>query len=194
VIRHRRMVHRFAPTSVAPEVVDRILDVGRRGPSAGFAQGVEFLVLDTPGTVGAFWELTEDPAFPTEPGELDDAPPVLILPIPDRARYLARYSEPDKAPFGLQEAEAWPVPFWDTDAAMAAMLLLLAAVDEGLGGWFFGIAYGQDAVCRRFGVPEGMRPIGVVGLGTAIADETPTGSGTSRPRRPLADLVHRNTW
>src|SRR5262249_21677939 len=110
------MVHRFAPTPVPSEVVDRILDVGRRGPTAGFAQGVEFLVLDTPGTVGSFWELTEAPASPTEPDELADAPPVLILPIPDRDRYLARYAEPDKAPFGLQEADAWPVPFWDPDA------------------------------------------------------------------------------
>jgi nitroreductase len=194
VVRHRRMVHRFADTPVPPEVLQRILDVGRRGPTAGFAQGIEFLVLDEPGAVAAFWELIDDPRFPMEPEELAVAPPVLVLPIPDRERYLARYAEDDKAPFGLQSADAWPVPFWDTDAAMAAMLMLLAAVDEGLGAWFFGIAYGEEAVLRRFGIPDGLRPIGVVGLGYALADEVPTGSGVRRPRRPLTDLLHRNAW
>ena len=134
VVGHRRMVHRFARTPVPPEVLERILDVGRRGPTAGFAQGIEFLILDEPQAVADFWELTDDPRFPMEPDELVDAPPALVLPIPDRDRYLARYAEEDKAPFGLQSADAWPVPFWDTDAAMAAMLMLLAAVDEGLGG------------------------------------------------------------
>jgi nitroreductase len=188
------MVHRFARTPVPPEVLERILDVGRRGPTAGFAQGIEFLILDEPQAVADFWELTDDPRFPMEPDELVDAPPALVLPIPDRDRYLARYAEEDKAPFGLQSADAWPVPFWDTDAAMAAMLMLLAAVDEGLGGWFFGIAYGEEAVLRRFAIPEGMRPIGVVGLGYPLADEVPTGSGVRRRRRPLDDMLHRNGW
>lgn len=194
VVRHRRMVHRFERRPVPAEILERILDVGRRGPTAGYAQGVEFLVLDEPATVAAFWELTDDPRFPMEPDEIADAPPVLVMPIPDRERYLARYSEDDKAPFGLQVADAWPVPFWDTDAAMAAMLMLLAAVDEGLGGWFFGIAYGEDAMLRRFGVPDGMRPIGVVGLGYGLPEEEPTGSGVRRPRRPLDDMLHRNAW
>ena len=31
-------------------------------------------------------------------------------------------------------------------AAMTSMLILLAAVDEGLGGWFFGITHGERAL------------------------------------------------
>ena len=50
VVRRRRMVRRFDRRPVPREVIDRILDVARRGPSAGFAQGVDFLVLDTPET------------------------------------------------------------------------------------------------------------------------------------------------
>jgi len=59
----------------------------------------------------------------------------------DPYRYIERYSRPDKIAFGLDHADAWPVKFWDTDTAMACMLLLLAAVDAGLGGWY-GIPYG----------------------------------------------------
>ena len=63
---------------------------------------------------------------------------------PRRSRPLPqRYSRPDKIAFGLDRSDAWPVKFWDTDTAMACMLLLLAAVDVGLGGWYFGIPYGE---------------------------------------------------
>jgi nitroreductase len=194
IVRRRRMVRRFDRRPVPRPTIDRILDVGRRGPSAGFSQGLELLVLDAPETIAEFWELTRDPANGWDDDDVAVGPTVLVLPLPDPERYLARYREPDKAEFGMGEREAWPVPFWDVDAAMAAMLMLLAAVDEGLGGWFFGITFGERAVLDRFGVPDGLRPIGILGLGYRAADEHAAGSGTSRSRRPLQEQVHRNGW
>jgi len=44
--------------------------------------------------------------------------------------YHDRYRQPDKLEDG-QEID-WPVPFWFVDAGAALMLLLLAAIDEGL--------------------------------------------------------------
>jgi nitroreductase len=194
VVRRRRMVRRFDRRPVPPAVVDRIVDLGRRAPSAGFSQGLEVLVLDAPETVGEFWEITRDPEFGWDPEEVAAGPTVLVIPLPDADRYLARYAEPDKIAFGMDVAGNWPVPFWDVDASMAAMLMLLAAVDEGLGGWFFGITHGERELLRRFGVPDRLRPIGYLGLGYPAADEHPTGSGTARPRRPLEEQVHRNGW
>jgi nitroreductase len=194
VVRRRRMIRRFDRRPIPPEVLDRILDTARRGPSAGFSQGLEFLVLDRPETVAEFWEITRDPEFGWDADDVAAGPTTIVLPIPDRERYVARYSEPDKIAFGMDRAENWPVPFWDVDAAMAAMLVLLAAVDEGLGGWFFGVTYGERALLDRFGVPARLRPIGIIGLGYRAEDEHPTGSSTSRPRRPLEEQVHRNGW
>ena len=194
VVRRRRMIRRFDRRPIPREVMDRILDAGRRGPSAGFAQGLDFLVLDTPETVATFWEITRDPEFGWDPEDVAVGPTTILLPLPDRARYLARYSEPDKIVFGMDRAERWPVPFWDVDAAMAALLVLLAAVDEGLGGWFFGVTHGERELLDRFGVPQDRRPVGVIGLGYRATDETPTGSSTTRPRRPLEEQVHRNGW
>jgi nitroreductase len=194
VVRRRRMVRRFDQRPVPREIVDRILDVGRRAPSAGFAQGLELLVLDRPDTVADFWSITRDPEFGWDLEDLAVGPTVLVLPLPDPGRYLARYAEPDKIAFGMDEAANWPVRFWDVDAAMAAMLMLLAAVDEGLGGWFFGITHGERELLRRFDVPERLRPIGYLGFGYPAADERPSGSGAARPRRPLAEQVHRNRW
>jgi nitroreductase len=194
VVRHRRMVRRFARRPVPADVVDRILDIARRGPSAGFSQGLEFLVLDTPESVATFWETTRDPATGWDADTTERGPTVLILPIPDQRRYLDRYAEPDKVEAGMDLEERWPVPFWDVDASMAAMLILLAAVDAGLGGWFFGITHGERALLDRFGVPDHLRPIGIVGLGYRGDDDRPSGSSTTRRRRPLDDQVHRNGW
>jgi nitroreductase len=194
VVVKRRMVHVFEPRPVDGAVVDRLLDVARRGPSAGFSQGTDFLVLDEPASVARFWELTDDPRFPREPGELDAAPPVLIIALADPGRYLARYARPDKIAFGLDRAEAWSVKFWDTDTAMACMLLLLAAVDAGLGGWYFGIPYGEGELRRELEIPDDRNVIGVVGLGHPGVDEHPRGSAYSLSRRPLDEMVHRNRW
>jgi nitroreductase len=194
VVRHRRMVRRFDQRAVPADVVDRIVDVGRRAPSAGFAQGLELLILDTPENVSAFWETTRDPEFGWDDEEVAHGPTVLILPLPDAERYLERYSQPDKIAFGMDEEANWPVRFWEIDAAMASMLILLAAVDEGLGGWFFGIAYGERALLDRFGVPSRLRPIGIIGLGYRAEDEAPSGSWMKRRRRPLGEQIHRNGW
>jgi nitroreductase len=194
VLRRRRMVRTFEQRPVPGEIVDRLLDAARRAPTAGFAQGVDFVVLDTPEAVARFWELTEDPDFPMEPEEIAAGPPVIVLAYSDPARYLARYSEPDKIAFGLDTAERWPVAFWDTDAAMACMVLLLAAVDEGLGAWFFGIDFGQAELRAELGVPDDRNLIGLVGLGYADPVERQRGSGVSRLRRPFDEQVHRGRW
>jgi nitroreductase len=194
VVRARRMVHAFQARPVERDQIDRLLDVARRGPSAGFSQGTDFLVLAEPATIRRFWELTDDPAFPREPDELDAAPVVLVVLLADPGRYVERYSRPDKIAFGLDRADAWPVRFWDIDTAMAGMLLLLAAVDAGLGGWYFGISYGESALRDEFAIPDDRNIIGVIGLGHPAADERPRGSAYSLARRPLSDMVHYDRW
>jgi nitroreductase len=188
------MIRRFDQIPVPPEIVDRIVDIGRRAPSAGFAQGLELLILDTPKTVAEFWQITMDPDFGWEADEIAVGPTVLVIPLPDSRRYTERYSQPDKIAFGMHDPANWPVKFWDIDAAMASMLMLLAAVDAGLGGWFFGITHGERELMARFGVPDYLRQIGIMGFGYRAEDETPTGSWRSRPRRPLMEQMHRNAW
>ena len=59
------------------------------------------------------------------------AAPALILLFSDKNAYLDRYAEPDKGWTDRDEAR-WPVPYWDIDTGMAAMIALLAIVDQGL--------------------------------------------------------------
>ena len=194
VIKRRRSVRRFNDQRPDPTVIDHIIDQARRAPTAGFSQGVDFLVIDDPLTLEELWLMVEDPEFPDEEDEEQHRPPVLVLVWSDPHRYLRRYSAEDKAEFGLGDEAAWPVKFWDIDAAMAAMQLQLAAVNQGIDTWFFGFSYGEDAVRKRFGVPADRRQVGVVALGYRFDGEQPVSSFSKSRRRPLEEQLHRNGW
>jgi nitroreductase len=198
IVRARRMCRDFEDRAVDAGVLDRILDQARRVPSAGFSQGIDFVVLEGAETAH-FWDHTlpasEREGFPW-PGLL--RAPVIVLPIADEQAYLERYRQPDKAKAGLGEsADAWPVPYWFIDTGMGGMALLYAAVNEGLGALFFGIFRNEAALLSSLGVPRGKRPIGAIALGhptEAAGAAGREGSPAVRPRRPLRDVVHRGRW
>lgn len=194
VVRRRRSVRSFRRDIPARATLSGLVDTARRAPTAGFSQGVDFLVLDDPDVVSEFYALTDPPGSEVPEEFRAGRPPVVVLVWSDPMRYLARYAESDKQRFGLDDADRWPVRFWDVDAAMAAMQLQLAAVDAGLDTWFFGFSSGEDEVRERFSVPVDRSLIGVVGLGFRTDDERPIGSGTTRRRRPLDEQLHVNGW
>jgi nitroreductase len=186
------MVREFAPDPIPPEVLERVLEAGLHAPSAGFAQGLELVVLDRPDQIADFWRITDTWARKAPGGRGE--PPVLVIPIPNTRTYLARYSEPDKHGLGMDVEEGWPVPYWDLDVAMSVMLILLAAVDEGLGGWYFGIFHGEKELMRALEVPDGLRPIGAVALGYPSDRERRAGSSLWRARKPLQQTIHHGRW
>ena len=192
VVRRRRMVRRFDPRPLPAEVLERILHAATRAPSAGFSQGLDLLVLEGREAVRWFWRATADPRFDTPYSTAE--PPAIVLVLSDRQAYLDRYAAPDKAGLGMDTEAGWPVPYWDMDAAMAVMLMLLTAVDEGVGAWWFGVFSGAEALLRDLGVPAGRRLVGAVALGYPAADDRPSGSARTRPRRPLDQVVHRGRW
>lgn len=194
VVRRRRMHRSFEPRPIPRAVIDRVLDAGRRAPSAGHSQGWTFLVLDGPEETTRYWDITipADRREEFRPGGLRHAP-LLVIPLAHPQTYLDRYSEPDKRDAGLGEsADAWPVPYWTVDTSFAAMLILLAAVDEGLGALFFGIFSHERELMAALGVPDGYQPIGTIALGYP----RPGGARGSawRGRRRLEDVVHRGGW
>ena len=154
VIRRRRMTREFSTAPVAPELIDELIDIARRAPSAGFSQGVHFVVLDGE-HVDRFWAATGgDEWYAAKRPALMNAP-IIVLPFAIAAEYTARYSEPDKIAFGLDDAAKWPVPFWLTDTAMATQNLLLLVEDRGLGALYFGIFDGIRRARRRAGCAVG---------------------------------------
>ena len=114
--------------------------------------------------------------------------PALIVCLSDPNRYLDRYAERDKGWTDRDEAR-WPVPYWDVDTGMAAMVLLLGAVDQGLGGCFFGVPIERtSAVLAALSIPADRRLVGVISLGYAAPDRR--SPSLRRGRRPVAEVAH----
>jgi nitroreductase len=195
VVRRRKMVRRYAPDPVDPAVVERALHNATRAPSAGFSQGWAFLVLDTPEDVRRYWAATADDL--DHPDEWLDGmmrAPVVVLPCSNKSAYLGRYAEADKG-WTDRDEQRWPVPFWHMDAAMASLLILQTAVDEGLGACFFGVPPEKVPAARtEFAIPETFDPVGSITLGHPATTPGAQGSPTRRRRKDLDEVVHRGNW
>ncbi len=193
VVERRRMVRNYTDDPVASGVVERILTNALHAPSAGFSQGWGFLLLDTRADVDRFWTCT------TEPGALPDSwlsgmqrAPVIVVPLSCKQVYLDRYAAPDKGWTDKDESR-WPVPYWDIDTGMAALLMLQTVTDEGLGACFFGIPREHWAAFRaEFGVPPEYTPIGALTIGHRLPDRK--SPSLKRGRKPLDEVVHHAHW
>ena len=186
------MVRAFSDAPVAPETLERVLSAAQRGPSAGYSQGVEFVVV-TDAERRA--ELASALAVPTGLAKTLRTAPVHIAICTSADIYKTRYREPDKLPVRreLSDDELWQVPFWHVDAGCAMMLILLAAVNEGLSAGFIGVW--QQAEAKAYlGIPVSYSITGLAMLGHRSPEERPQGSATSRRRRPPSDVLHRERW
>ena len=196
VVRNRRMTRAFEPTPVSTEIIDRIVDLASRAPSAGKTQGWHLVVLEGNDT-SVFWDATlpkvRRDSFRWQ--RLLSAP-VVALPLADAKAYTDRYSEPDKAQTGLGTgADAWPVPYWTIDASMAVMTFLLAAEDLGLGALFFGVFRGERELRRHLGIPPGLELLGASALGHPVdGARSETGRSATRARRGPTEIIHRRHW
>jgi nitroreductase len=175
---------------VPPEVVERLVHAALRAPSAGFSQGWGFLVLDTPDDVARFVEVVTPEDEPEAWFAANVRAPLIIVPHSNKGAYLERYAQADKGRSDRSESW-WPSPYWDIDAGFASLLVLLTAVDEGLGACFFGIPVERIGPYREaFGVPDEFHPIGAISVG--YSDEAPRDFETHR--KPVDEVVHRGRW
>jgi len=183
VIRHRRMVRQFTADPVPQRSLDRILANSVRGPSAGFCQGQAFLVL-TGDDLPRFWAIAGEATYPSV-----QTAPLVIVPLSCKRIYIDAYVQEDPS---WADNSRWPMPFWHLDTAMATLLILLTAVDEGLGAVYFGIVDHETRSLRtEFGIPDDHEPIGAIAIGRDA--ETERANLASR-RRPLADMIHYGQW
>jgi len=191
VVRRRRMVRSYDPDRPVPaDLVDRIVRNGLRAPSAGFSQGWGFLVLDTPADVATFRDAVRPDAQPEQWFAANVEAPLLIVAHSNKSAYLDRYAQPDKGFVDRSDAW-WPAPYWDIDTGFASLLMMLTAVDAGLGACFFGNPVDRiDAYREAFGVPSQFAPIGAISAG--YSREAPR--DLSGGRKPMSDTVYRGRW
>lgn len=194
VVKRRRMVRHFTEEPLEATLVERIVAAGLRAPSAGYSQGYAVIVLESEEERERLWATHS----PTSGGWPDDMragiikAPLLIVVLASKDVYLDRYAQPDKGWTDRSETH-WPVPYWYVDAGCVAVLLLLAAVDEGLGALLFGIVPADiPAFKSAFDVPENYDVVGCVAVGHE--DPAAPRRDLRSRRRPTEELLHRGRW
>jgi nitroreductase len=194
VVRKRRMVRHFTSEPVAPEVVERILDLARRAPSAGFTQGQSFVVVTQPETRREIARICGEEEY-TSSGfhSFISEAPVVVVPCVSEAAYHRRYQETDKLDTAGEETE-WPVPYWFMDIGCSVMTLLLAVVNEGLAAGFAGAPTTERVgeLRRLLGAPDEVTPVGVIPIGHRAEDVA--SPSLKRGRKPVAESVHHERW
>jgi len=190
VVRRRRMVRNYTDESVDGETVDRIVEAALHAPSAGYSQGQSFVVVTDEARRQRIAELADEAEYVASGFDpwISLAPVHVVVCVSEQA-YRDRYDQPDKNPDRAEQH--WPVPYWWVDAGASLMLLLLAAVDEGLAAGFLG-SHAMPELEAELGLPPDVRAIGVVTIGHPASDRR---SGSlARGRRPAGDTVHRERW
>ena len=191
IVLKRRMVRNFADQPVDPAIIDRILELTRHAPSAGFTQGQSFIVVTSPETKKAIAATCEEDEYVQRGfAPFVSRAPVLLIPCTSEAAYHRRYQEADKVNPDGSEIE-WPVPYWFMDIGCAVMIALLAAIDEGLVSAFVG-SKDLDTLRSLLDIPTQVTPVGVIALGYRAPD-IPSPS-LKRGRKADAEYIHREHW
>jgi nitroreductase len=191
VVRKRKMIRSYLDKPVDPSALERIVDAARRAPSAGHSQGQYLVVVTEPGTRKAIAELGDEAHYVASGMTpwMSTAPVHLVVCVREDD-YHERYREPDKLNSDGTEID-WPVPYWWVDAGATLMLVLLAAVNEGLSAGIFG-SHRLGGLKELLGIPNDVSPVGIITIGHAASTAT-TGSA-KRGRKALERVVHRERW
>jgi nitroreductase len=169
VIRKRKMIRKYDQSREVPDkIINKLIDNASRAPSAGHTQVQEFVVIKEP-------SIKRKLMLASVNQEQVEEAPVLIFVCSNTSRSVGRYGERGKEFYSI------------IDGAFASMLILLTATNEGLGASFVG-AFNDEKVSEILGLPEHVRPIGIIALG--YSDEKP-----ARLERIQRDrLIHYERW
>ena len=169
-VRRRRMVRNYDPDRpVSREALARIAAAAQRAPSAGFSQGQRLVVVTEPERRQRIADICGEAEY-VEAGfdPWISRAPAIFVPCVSEEIYHRRYQEPDKLQDDGTEIN-WPIPYWYMDIGATALLVHLAAIDEGLAAGFLGLA--DYAELKAYlGIPDEQQPVGIITVGYPLPD------------------------
>jgi len=160
----RFSVRRFEAKPIPQEALETILEAGRLAPSAANRQPCHLIVVQ-----GAEQRRKLGVAYPRD--WFWQAPVIIVICV-ETSRAWVRS---DHKSYG------------DVDGALAADHMTLCAASLDLGTCWIG-AFDPAKVRNILNLPDGIAPLAMIPLGYPAEPER------AKSRKPLAELVHQETW
>jgi nitroreductase len=165
-IRARRNVRQYTDRSIAREDLERILEAGRRAPSASNWQPWNFVVA-------------------TDHAQLTE-----LAKVWRGASHIAR-SAATVALIAREPEDARHRNLLMYDLGQATAIMMLAAADLGIGSGHAGSA-DQEQARRVLGFPDGYLCVYLIGFGYPA--DRPLRPLVRLDRRPFQEVVHWSRW
>ena len=187
----RRMVRHFSKDPIPDRDLNKILELAQHYPSAGFSQGVAYVIVKEPTARKKIGHLQGEEEYVSSGFHsfISEAPVVIVVSVSEQV-YHKRYQEPDKLQAGEKEIP-WPTPYWFFDAGAASMIILLAAVDLGYAAGFAGVSDLQG-LRDLLKIPAEFHPVGTISIGKRLPDKK--SESLKRGRRSSREVVHFEHW
>lgn len=164
----RRSIRTYKKQDLPQGIVEKLLEAARQAPSAGNVQPWEFVVASTQKTKMDISQAAFGQKYLREAS-------VVIVVCADEKRAVESYGDRGKTLYCLQ------------DTAAAIQNILLTACSLGLGSCWIGI-FKEDEIRKVINAPKDMRPVALIPVGY------PNESPDARPRRPLGEVMHKETF
>jgi nitroreductase len=167
-IQKRRSIRSYLKKNLPQEVVNQLLEAARWAPSAGNVQPWAFVVVSSE----AMKQKLSMAAFGQR--DLEEASVVIVV-CADQKRAEQSYGARGKTLYCIQ------------DTAAAVENILLTATSLGLGACWIG-AFKEEEIWKAIKAPKDTRPVALIPVGY------PNESPPARSRRPLSEIVHKETF
>jgi|YelNatPaOPRAMG01_1025707.scaffolds.fasta_scaffold52239_2 nitroreductase len=167
-IKNRRSIRSYKQQEIPQSVINQLIDAARLAPSAGNAQSWAFVVAQKHETKGLLSDATYGQRSIQEAS-------VVIVVCADEKRAYENYGPRGKALYCIQ------------DTAAAVENILLTACSLGLGTCWIG-AFREEEIRKVINCPQEMRPVALIPVGY------PNESPSPRPRRPISEIMYKETF
>jgi nitroreductase len=154
VVKRRKMIREYdLGKQISDEIITKLIINAHKAPSAGHTQVQEFIIVKDASIKKKLRKAAVNQ-------EYVERAPLLIVVCSNTSRSVGRY--------GRRGREFYSI----IDGAFASMLILLSAVNEGIGACFVG-AFQDNKVSEILELPKDVRPIGIICLGYPSAQRKP---------------------
>src|ERR671934_377481 len=147
VVKKRKMIREYDSDrqQIPDDLITKLIKNAHKAPSAGHTQVQEFIIVKDASIKRKLRKAAVNQ-------EYVESAPLLLVVCSNTSRSVGRY--------GSRGREFYSI----IDGAFASMLILLSAVNEGIGACFVG-AFQDNKVSEILELPKDVRPIGIICIG-----------------------------